>query len=162
MGAGDHILAIDNGTQSIRAMLFDPRGRMVARERVEIEPYVSKRPGWAEQDPEYYWRSLCEACGRLFDSTPVSRNAIAGVGLTTQRATMINLDANGHPLRPAIVWLDQRRTEGVPAVGGSWGVAFRLARMSETVQLPLPRNGSAVAARSSFSFSTACRIFAIL
>jgi sugar (pentulose or hexulose) kinase len=55
------------------------------------------------------------------------------VAVTTQRATMINLDENGRPLRPAIVWLDQRQTGGVPAVGGPWGVAFKLSRMSETV-----------------------------
>jgi sugar (pentulose or hexulose) kinase len=53
--------------------------------------------------------------------------------LTTQRATVINLDQHGQPLRPAIIWLDQRRTEGLKPVGGPWGLAFRLARMSETV-----------------------------
>jgi sugar (pentulose or hexulose) kinase len=63
----------------------------------------------------------------------VSKESIAGVALTTQRSTMINLDREGKPLRPAIVWLDQRRTEGLPPVGGPWGVLFRLAGMSGTV-----------------------------
>jgi sugar (pentulose or hexulose) kinase len=133
MATGDHILAIDNGTQSIRALLFDARGTLVAKERVEVEPYYSAHPGWAEQDPELYWSSVCEACRRLWDSSPVAKEAVGGVALTTQRATMINVDQAGHPLRPAIVWLDQRRTEGLRPVGGMWGVAFSLVRMAETV-----------------------------
>jgi sugar (pentulose or hexulose) kinase len=133
MANGDHILAIDNGTQSVRALLFDLRGNLVVKERVEIEPYYSDKPGRAEQDPELYWRSLGEACRRLWASSPVPSDALAGVALTTQRATMINVDREGRPLRPAIVWLDQRRTEGLPPVGGLWGLAFRLVRMAETV-----------------------------
>ena len=55
-----------------------------------------------------------------------------GVALTTQRATVVNVDRDGKPLRPAIVWLDQRRTEGLDPVGGVWGLAFKLAGMRET------------------------------
>jgi len=129
----DYILALDNGTQSVRALLFDPKGNLVARSRIPITPYVSPKPGWAEQDPEYYWHNLCQACHALWQQTDVPRKAIAGVALTTQRATMVNVDATGRPLRPAIVWLDQRRTEGLKPVGGIWGLLFRLAGMSETV-----------------------------
>ena len=50
-GSADHALAIDVGTQSVRAILFDPSGNLVAMGRVPIEPYVSPQPGWAEQDP---------------------------------------------------------------------------------------------------------------
>ncbi len=133
MTARDHILAIDHGTQSVRALLFDARGHLVAKQRVEVEPYVSPHPGWAEQDPELYWASLCQACMGLWESSPISAEAVAGVALTTQRATMVNVDRDGTPLRPAVVWLDQRRTEGLPPVGGPWGLAFRLAGMSRTV-----------------------------
>ena len=129
----DYILAIDNGTQSVRALLFDGRGNLVAKERVPLEAYYSPEPGWAEQCPEYYWDSLCQACQGLWQQTGIAREAIAGVALTTQRATVINVDRDGRPLRPAIVWLDQRRTEGLKPVGGLWGIAFRLAGMSETV-----------------------------
>src|SRR3990172_4051156 len=62
----------------------------------------------------------------------VRKDAIAAVALTTQRSTVINVDRNGKPLRPAIVWLDQRRTEGLKPVGGLWGLAFRLAGATET------------------------------
>jgi sugar (pentulose or hexulose) kinase len=129
----DHVLAIDNGTQSVRALLFDLKGNLVTKSQVPLEPYFSEQPGWAEQRPEYYWESLCQACQQLWQHTDLPKEAIAGVALTTQRATVINVDREGRPLRPAIIWLDQRRTEGLRPVGGMWGLAFKLTRMTETV-----------------------------
>lgn len=128
-----YVLAIDVGTQSVRALLFDLQGRMIDKARIPINPYVSPHPGWAEQDAAYYWRTLCEACQQLWEGTDVPQAAIAGMALTTQRATLVNVDAEGAPLRPAIVWLDQRRTEGLKPVRGLWGLAFRIVGMSETV-----------------------------
>ena len=133
MTSGEYIFAIDAGTQSIRAMLVDPRGNIVAKKRVPIEPYFSPQPGWAEQRVPYFWENLCVACHGLWAETDVPKEAVAGVALTTQRATMVNVDEKGEPLRPAIVWLDQRRTEGLKPIGGLWGLAFKLVRMSETV-----------------------------
>ncbi len=133
MANGEYLLALDHGTQSVRALLFDPQGNLVCKERIEIEPYVSPNPGWAERDAEHSWQTLCEVCRRLLAKSPVPPDAIAGLALTTQRATMVNVDVDGRPLRPAIVWLDQRRTEGLRPVGGLMGVAFRAVRMAETV-----------------------------
>jgi sugar (pentulose or hexulose) kinase len=132
----DLILAIDYGTQSVRALVFDLQGNLVAKSRVPIESYFSLHPGWAEQHPQYFWENLVLACQQLWEKdTPGAslRERIAGMALTTQRSTLINLDENGKPLRPAIVWLDQRRTLGQKPVGGWWGLAFRLAGMTETV-----------------------------
>jgi len=128
----ENLLAIDNGTQSVRALVFDPGGNIVAKQRVPIEPYYSTAPGLAEQDPEVFWRAVCEACQGLW-AQGVDKSSLAAVALTAQRSTLINLDKNGRPLRPAIVWLDQRRTEGLKPVGGLWGAAFRVAGASETV-----------------------------
>jgi sugar (pentulose or hexulose) kinase len=129
----DHILAIDNGTQSVRALLFDPRGNLLARSRVPIEPYFSTQPGYAEQHPEVFWQAVCDACQQLWQMPGVEKDALAGVALTTQRGTVINLDQNGHPLRPAISWLDQRHTDNLKPIGGLWGLAFRLSGMTGTV-----------------------------
>jgi sugar (pentulose or hexulose) kinase len=131
--SSDHVLAIDAGTQSVRALLFDLQGNLVDRVRVPLEPYFSPQPGWAEQHATYFWEKLCQACQGLWTQTNVSKEAIAGVALTTQRATVVNVDKAGTPLRPAIGWLDQRRTEGQPPVGGLWGMAFRLVNMRQTV-----------------------------
>ena len=134
----DLLLAIDCGTQSVRALIFDLEGQLLLKSRVPIEPYFSTAPGLAEQEPQVFWQTLCQSCQQLWallDSSPenLSRDRLAGVALTTQRSTMINLDDNGQPLRPAIVWLDQRRTLGLKPVGGLWGLAFALSGMSRTV-----------------------------
>ena len=128
----EHLLAVDFGTQSVRALLFDPRGELVAGRKVPVEPYVSPRPGWAEQDPELYWTRLGEACRGLWESSPVPPEGVAALALTTQRATVIVTDDDGAPLRPAIVWLDQRRASALPRLG-AWGALFGLAGLSETV-----------------------------
>ncbi|HNR02397.1 MAG TPA: FGGY-family carbohydrate kinase [Anaerolineaceae bacterium] len=129
----EHLLAIDVGTQSTRAMVFDLRGNLLAISRVPIEPYFSTAPGLAEQDPEVFWKAVCDACVKLWGMPGVVKENIAGVALTTQRSTLINVDKEGKPLRPAIHWLDQRRTSGVKPVGGLWGLLFKIAGMSETV-----------------------------
>jgi sugar (pentulose or hexulose) kinase len=135
----DLILAIDNGTQSVRAMIFDTQGELLAKARVPIESCFSSAPGVAEQHPQFFFSALCQACQELWEKMDQSGNnrlhkeRIAGVTITTQRSTLINLDKDGQPLRPAIVWLDQRRTEGLPPLGGLWGIAFRLSGMTRTV-----------------------------
>ena len=129
----ENLLSIDAGTQSIRALLFDPRGKLIAKHRVPIEPYYSEAPGLAEQKPQVFWDAVCQACQGLWQQPGVKKESIAAVALTTQRATVINVDDKGEPLRPAIVWLDQRRTEGLPPVSGLWGAAFAVAGASETV-----------------------------
>lgn len=131
--SADHLLAIDVGTQSVRALLFDPEGTMVARARIPIEPYVARFPGWAENDPEMYWSAVGTACRALVADPAVRVDAIAGLALTTQRGTIVVVDADGRPLRPAIVWLDRRRTEGLPPIGGLHGLAFRLVGLADTV-----------------------------
>ncbi len=129
----DLLLSLDVGTQSVRALAFDLEGTLIDKQRVLITPYVSPKPGWAEQDPEVYWDALCEACQGLWEAQPAVEARIAGVALTTQRATVVNVDREGRPLRPAIVWLDQRRTQGLSPVGGLWGLAFKLSGAAETV-----------------------------
>ncbi len=129
-----YILSIDNGTQSVRALLFDLNGELVAKGKVEIEPYFSKYPGWAEQDPDLYWNSLGLACEQLWANTDVSPDQVAGVGLTTQRGTVINVDENGQALRPAITWLDQRQAEIEKPIGGLWGVLFKCLGLRHVVE----------------------------
>jgi len=127
------ILAIDNGTQSVRAILFDLRGNIVAKSQVMLDAAVPAHPGWAEHDPEDYWQALCRACRGLWTQPGVRREAVRGVAVTTQRGTVVNLDKDGRPLRPAITWLDQRRTSTVPPVAWWWRAAFKLARVDGTV-----------------------------
>jgi len=130
---GDLILAIDNGTQSLKAMVFDGAGALLAKVQIPFEPYTSPQPGWAEQDPELFWNALATACRRLWDQAPKLKSRLAGVALTTQRATVINVDRKGRPLRPAIIWLDQRKTYNTKPLKGGWGALFKVAGLSGTI-----------------------------
>ena len=129
-----YLLSIDNGTQSIRAILFDREGNLIHKVQIHIELYFSEKPGWAEQDPEYYWKTVCEACNRLWEESKISPESVLGMSITTQRTTVINLDKKGKPLRPAIVWVDNRRTEGLKPIGGLWGLVFKLIGESNSVR----------------------------
>ncbi len=127
------ILAIDNGTQSVRALLFDAKGNLVGKGKQEIEPYFSEQPGWAEQHPDYFWDSLGKACQQLWSTTDARPEQVVATTVTTQRGTVINLDKHGIPLRPAIIWLDQRHAQTDAPVKGPWGWLFRLARLEDTI-----------------------------
>ncbi len=130
----NYLLAIDNGTQSVRVLVFDTTGREIAVSKVDIEPYFSRHPGWAEQHAEYYWEKLQQAFAALWAQNRVKPEQIAGLTLTTQRYTMINLDEHFRPLRPAIVWMDQRQATVERPVGGLWGVLIKTLGLSSLIR----------------------------
>jgi sugar (pentulose or hexulose) kinase len=88
-----------------------------------------------ENDPEEFWRAMCQACRQLWANTRMNpQTAIRGLVVTTQRATVINLDARRPPLRPAIIWLDQRRSDAPPAPGLVVGAGAARGRMRDTIR----------------------------
>jgi sugar (pentulose or hexulose) kinase len=109
-----YFLSIDNGTQSVRAMVFDQAGELIAKSKVDIEPYQSPAPGLCEIQPEYVWRSLCEACQKLWPMLDFPREQISAASVTTQRATVVPVDKEGRALHPSISWLDQRKVDSSP------------------------------------------------
>ncbi len=125
------LLSIDCGTQSTRTMLFDAKGKLLALKKILYEPYQSPQPGWAEQDAKVYWNAVVEGCRYLKANHSDAFNAIAGIGVTTMRSAMVNLDKNGQPLRPAIVWLDQRKADEVHNFSGFFKVVFKVLRLEE-------------------------------
>lgn len=108
------LLAIDNGTQSVRALAVTLDGEFAAVEKVPVDPYFSERPGWAEQHVDVYWDAVCRACRALLENDRVDVSRLAGMAVTTQRSTVVSLGDDGAALRPAIVWLDQRRCSAPP------------------------------------------------
>jgi sugar (pentulose or hexulose) kinase len=121
------LLAIDVGTQSARAIVFDAQGHLLARHQIVFEPtYHSPQPGWAEQSPDVYWQAVVDCCNALWRAGAVKPDEITGLTLTTQRATMICLDGAGRVLRPAILWLDQRRADQLPPLGAGLNALFGL------------------------------------
>ena len=107
----DHILAIDQGTTSTRAILFDAHGQPVASAQREIAQHYP-RPGWVEHDAEEIWQSVLATCRDAIASSGVDIARIAGIGITNQRETSVVWDrASGAPVHRAIVWQDRRTAE---------------------------------------------------
>jgi sugar (pentulose or hexulose) kinase len=130
--AADRILVFDAGTQSVRAAVVNPAGEIEALVKTPIDPYRSPQPGWAELDPEAYWQQLCLTARKLLSDSAVDAQRIKGVTLTAQRATMVNLDRQGRPLRPAIMWLDQRRISRDLALPLPLRIALSLSGKADT------------------------------
>ncbi|WP_205727895.1 FGGY-family carbohydrate kinase [Flammeovirga pectinis] len=105
------ILSIDAGTQSIRASIIDKKGTICALVKTPVTPYFSKKAGWAEQNPTYYWEVFCATTKQLLKENLTLKKQLIGVTVTTQRGSVINVDKEGKPLRPAILWLDQRKAK---------------------------------------------------
>jgi len=124
-----YILSIDVGTQSIRAVVFDLEGNTVEIEKTKIEAYYSVQPGFAEQDANYFWEKLAETCKNLFFKFPKEKINVATI--TTQRSTVVNVDKDGTPIRPAIVWLDQRQAEATKYPKGLERTSLSLINMRE-------------------------------
>ncbi len=130
----DHILAIDLGTQSVRAVVFNTSGNIVAIERTPIRPYYSKRPGEAEQEADYFWEKLSLTCKNLFTKNEELAEKVRALSVTTQRSTVVVVDRKGKALRPAIVWPDQRREKNFNSLGFFTELGFRFVGMYGTVK----------------------------
>ncbi len=101
-------LGMDVGTGGTRAVVVDHAGKLVGAASCEHAPFRAEHPGWAEQDPEDWWRAAQEAIGNALASTPEPREPIAAIALTGQMHGAVMLDASGQVLRPALIWCDTR------------------------------------------------------
>ncbi len=107
-----YILAIDQGTTSSRAIVFDHGGRIVSVAQKEFAQHYPK-DGWVEHDPEEIWKTTLETARQTFKEAEKTGGEIAAIGITNQRETTIVWDrVTGAPVYNAIVWQD-RRTSGV-------------------------------------------------
>ncbi|SLN14185.1 glycerol kinase GlpK [Roseisalinus antarcticus] len=103
-----YILAIDQGTTSSRAILFDEPMRPAASAQKEFPQYFPQS-GWVEHEPDEIWDSVLSTCRAAMEKAGVSASDIAGIGITNQRETVVVWDAEtGAPIGRAIVWQDRR------------------------------------------------------
>ena len=108
---GRHILAIDQGTTSSRAMIFDDKGHCIALAQKEFTQ-IYPRDGWVEHDPEKIWQSVLEVCRQALQKAGEEGVEVAGIGITNQRETTLVWDRQtGKPLYNAIVWQDRRTAD---------------------------------------------------
>jgi sugar (pentulose or hexulose) kinase len=128
------VMVIDAGTQSIRVSAVDLSGNIIDIVKTPIEPYFSTQPGWAEQDPDYYWKTLGKTCKTFLKKTSIPKKNIKGVTITTQRNTIINLDKDGNHLRPAIVWMDRKIAEVESWPRFPMSMAFKAINMLDVIR----------------------------
>ncbi len=108
MTAPGHLLAIDQGTTSSRAMIFDGEGRPAGRAQKEL-PQHFPEPAWVEHDPEDIWRDSCAVVEGALADASISAREVAAIGITNQRETSVLWDrVSGETLHRAIVWQDRR------------------------------------------------------
>ncbi len=101
------LMGIDLGTSSTKTAIVDLKGRLLAVAQQEY-PIISAYPGWAEQDPSSWYKACLETARLAMEQLGRPVETIAGISLSGQMHTTVCLDAGGNPLRPAILWADQR------------------------------------------------------
>ncbi len=105
------VLAIDQGTTSSRAMLFDAAGTPRATAQVEL-PQIFPRPGWVEHDAMRIWQDTLSVCRQALQNASAGPDQIDCIGITNQRETTVVWDrSTGQPIHNAIVWQDRRTSD---------------------------------------------------
>ncbi|HRC39596.1 MAG TPA: FGGY family carbohydrate kinase, partial [Rubrivivax sp.] len=130
--AKDHLLALDQGTSSSRAIVFHRSGTVVARAQREFRQ-IFPQPGWVEHDPDEIWQSQFEVAQEALAASGLNAGDIAAIGITNQRETTLLWDRrSGRPIHNAIVWQD-RRTEPLCAQLREQGLADAVRRSTGLV-----------------------------
>ena len=128
-----YVVAIDQGTTSTRAIVFDHSGSIVSSGQLEHDQ-ILPQAGWVEHDPEQIWRNTREVIGQALSKADITRHDVEAVGITNQRETAVVWDRNtGKPVYNAIVWQDTRTQPIVDRLAADGGVE----RFKPKVGLPL-------------------------
>ncbi len=135
------VLIYDVGTQSSRALLVNQYGEILGKSKVSHqEPYVSRQPDWAEQEADFYYRNICQASQSLKKQQPELFERAEAVSITTIRDTVVCVDREGRPLRPAILWLDKRKASGKPKMSQISRMLFKAVGMEETANMQFQKS----------------------
>ena len=111
MPEGRHILAIDQGTTSTRAIVFNDEARPVGSAQVELEQHFPQ-PGWVEHDASEIYRGAVSVAQRAVEKSGLGMDDIVAIGVTNQRETVVVWDRfTGEPVSNAIVWQCRRTTD---------------------------------------------------
>ncbi len=105
------ILAIDQGTTSTRALVYEAKGRCLGSSALELTQHYPQ-PGWVEHDPEEIWKSVAKVVPQALSAANIPAEKLAAIGLTNQRETCLLWDRkSGNPVGRALVWQDRRTTD---------------------------------------------------
>ena len=130
-----HVISIDCGTQSVRALLFDQHGHLKYKVKKEFEPYFSKKPGFAEQEPDLYFEKIIECLKELVEKAGDEAINAQGICMSVLRDTGVFLDEAYDVVRPSILWLDQRVAECSKPLKLKDRAIFKAVRMERAIQI---------------------------
>jgi FGGY-family pentulose kinase len=132
------LLSIDIGTESLRAGLVTPEGAVLATAH---QTYATRypHPQWAEQDPDDWWRAAQVAVRDCLSRAGAAPGEVAAIGLDAFASTLVVVDLDGRPLRPAILWMDARATAEADAIEATGDPVLRYGGGQESVEWMLPR-----------------------
>ena len=131
-----YVLAIDQGTTSSRAIVFDHGGQIVSVGQLEHEQ-IFPQAGWVEHDPKEIWENVREAVAQALSKGEVNKDSLAAVGITNQRETAVVWDKNtGEPVYNAIVWQDTRTSKIIRELAGG-DSPEAMEKYKDIVGLPL-------------------------
>ena len=122
-----YLMAIDQGTTSSRAIIFDKQGKIISTSQQEFEQ-IFPHDGWVEHNPEAIWDTTLATCRDALDKAGASAGDVISVGITNQRETTIVWDKqSGKPVYNAIVWQDRRTSARCQELKSQDGLVDRLA-----------------------------------
>jgi xylulokinase len=116
-----YLLGIDLGAQSAKVALVSPQGNIKGLGQFSYEiqhPY----PTWAEEDPEVWWQAFLKGLDGAFQGVPIKKSEIVGIGISNMCPSLVAMDKEGNPLRPAILFLDRRSVSQSEQVIGRLGL----------------------------------------
>src|SRR5262245_42058291 len=122
---GRDVMGIDGGTESLRAAVFDLQGRPKAFAS-SAYPTNFPQPSWAEQNPDDWWRAAGVAVRKAVQDAKIRPDEVAAICVDTTCCSVVALDAQGKPLRPALIWMDVRSGDMAAEVAASGDPALEV------------------------------------
>ena len=136
MNTNPLVLTLDFGTQSVRTALINKSGEIVYLSKKAYKPVsFALKKGYAEQFADFYWDNLVECLKKLSKESLENLGDIVAMTVTTFRDSAVLLDENNKPLRPVILWMDQRLAEAKEKIPALHRFAFKIVGMTDTVNM---------------------------
>ncbi|MEM9204973.1 MAG: FGGY-family carbohydrate kinase [Pseudomonadota bacterium] len=120
-----YVVGVDGGTESLRAFVFDLEGRPIASEATAYET-AFPNPAWAEQDPNAWWAAIGASVKGALLKAGISADDVIALSVDTTCCSVVALNENGAPLRPAMIWMDVRSSDEADAVAATGDAALRV------------------------------------
>lgn len=130
-GSGPYVLGLDGGTEGVRAGLFDTHGRPIVFAR---SPYrtIHAHQGWAEQEPEDWWVATVAATRQALQESGIDPSAVRALAAACTSCTIVTSDADGTPLRPALIWMDVRAAAQAKRIATTGDPALKYSGYTKT------------------------------